>query len=188
MLSKAQSKKERAMKFSAIALLATACCLLASCRSGVPEPKVPLNMQLRSDSFSPGQPIPDKYSAYGASVSPQLTWSNIPDRTKSFVLLVEDPDAPKATPFVHWLAYDIPASEISIAEGQQPQGTPGKNDRGSTSYYGPKPPSGTHHYHFKIFALDAQLSLPSGADKDAVMKAMAGHTLGEAELIGTYGH
>lgn len=90
---------------------------------------------------------------------------------------------------MHWLVFNIPASTSSIAEGQTPEGaTDGQNDAGSTAYYGPKPPSGTHHYHFKLFAIDQQLTLSQGASKGEVMKAIDGHTLATAELIGTYSH
>ena len=161
-----------------------------ACRSGtgVPEPQTKMNMKLQSASFGDGQPIPDKYSAYGQNVSPQLSWSSPPSGTKSFVLLAEDPDAPSPTPFVHWLVYNIPATELSVDEGHMPQGTAGKNDHNSTDYFGPRPPSGTHHYHFKVFAIDEQLPLSAGADKNAVMKAISGHTVGQAELVGTYSH
>ena len=146
-------------------------------------------MRVTSTSFPAGQAIPDKYSAYGSNVSPQLSWSEAPPGTKTFVLLVEDPDAPRPTPFVHWLVYNIPVSTTSVNEGQPISGgTQGNNDNGQPAYYGPKPPSGNHHYHFKVFAVDEALNLNRGAGKDDVMKAISGHTLAQGELVGTYAH
>ena len=154
-----------------------------------PEPQVKTAMQLTSASFVANQPIPPKYSSYGASVSPELSWTKPPAGTQALVLLVEDPDVRGATPFVHWLVYDIPTSDTFVDEGHAPTGaTVGKNDDGSTGYYGPKPPSGTHHYHFLLYAVDKKLGLPAGATKDQVLKQMQGHTLGKAELVGTFSH
>lgn len=146
------------------------------------------NISLTSSAFQDGAAIPEKYSSYGANISPPLSWSKLPDGTKSEVLVVEDPDAPSGT-FVHWLIYNIPADATSIPEGSlPPQSLIGQNSTGNAEYFGPKPPSGTHHYHFKLFALKDNLSLPSGASKDEVMKAMAGRTLGEGEIVATYSH
>lgn len=146
-------------------------------------------MELRSASFPANKSIPSKYSAYGANISPELSWTKPPFGTQSLVLLVEDPDAPGAQPFVHWLVYDIPASDPSVDEGHVPAGaTVGKNDSGSSGYFGPKPPSGTHHYHFRLYALDKKLGLPAGATKEQVLKQMNGHALGQAEQIGTFSH
>jgi len=165
-------------------------CFLQGCGSGsAPEPNVATNMVVSSSSFASGQAIPEKYSAYGENISPALSWSGAPPGTKSFVLLLEDPDAPSKTPFVHWLVYNIPVGTTSIGEGQSPAGgVVGKNSANMVAYYGPKPPSGMHHYHFIVYALDAVLALESGAEKDAVVKAMAGHALGRGELVGTYSH
>lgn len=176
-------------KFSAYLLLCGI--TLVGCGKGTayPEPKPNVTMQFSSTSFAEGQAIPEKYSAYGENVSPQLSWSKAPEGTRSLVLLVEDPDAPRPDPFVHWLVFNIPASTSNIAEGQIPEGvTDGRNDADSTAYYGPKPPSGTDHYHFKLFAIDQQLTLSQGASKAEVMKAIDGHTLATAELIGSYSH
>ena len=163
--------------------------MLLGCGPKIPEPQSNNMMEVNSDSFAIGQSIPDKYSAYGSNISPAISWSGAPANTKTFVLLVEDPDAPRAQPFVHWLVYNIPASTTSMKEGQPPAGgTVGKNDNGGNAYYGPKPPSGTHHYHFKVYAIDERLNLGAGATKDDVMKAITGHTLANGEVIGLYAH
>ena len=154
-----------------------------------PEPQVKVAMQIKSASFFNTGPIPAKYTGYGAGVSPQLSWSAPPEGTKSLVLLVEDPDAPGPQPFVHWLIYNIPATTSSIPEGQPPAGSMlGKNDGGSTAYYGPRPPSGVHHYYFRLYAVDRQVDLPAGAGKDKVLQAINGHTLGRAEMVGIVSH
>jgi Raf kinase inhibitor-like YbhB/YbcL family protein len=162
--------------------------VLSGCKSETREPTATNHMQISSTSFSAGGVIPEKYSSYGQNVSPALTWTDVPAGTESIVLLVEDPDAPKPQPFVHWLVYNIPPSTTSIAEGQPPTGVVGTNGTGSIGYYGPKPPSGTHHYHFKVFAVDRQLSLKEGASKEDVMKAIDYHTLGQGEIVATYSH
>ena len=121
----------------------------------------------------------------------------MPDGAKSFVLIVDDPDAAEPKPFTHWVAFDIPANLTELREGlptdpvlQDPKGMKqGPNSRGQTGYMGPRPPLGdpAHHYHFQLFALDiADLGLEPGATRDAVLKAMEGHVLGEGELVGLY--
>lgn len=157
--------------------------------TGATEPQTKTSMTLQSTSFVAGQAIPDKYSNYGSNISPQLSWSSPPSGTKSLVLLVEDPDAPSPQPFVHWLVYNIPPSDTSVSEGNPPNGgVLGQNSEGDSAYFGPKPPSGTHHYHFKLFAVDELVPVGAGSTKDDVMKTIAGHTLGQAELVGTYSH
>ena len=164
-------------------------CLGAGCGSGTPEPASNVSMELKSNSFEDGKAIPDKYSSYGSNISPELSWTAPPVGTKSLVLLVEDPDAPRPLPFVHWLIYNISPTTYSIEEGRTPEeALVGKNDSGTAEYFGPKPPNGTHHYHFKIFAVDEPLNLASGASKEDVMKAINYHTLGHGEIIGLYSH
>ncbi|MFL6752726.1 MAG: YbhB/YbcL family Raf kinase inhibitor-like protein [Sphingomicrobium sp.] len=142
---------------------------------------------LTSSAFQDGQPIPTQYTCDGANLSPPLSWGEPPQGTKSFALVVDDPDAPSGT-FRHWGAYDIPASERSIPEGRQ-IGRPAMNDMGKPGYGGPCPPRGhgPHHYHFKLFALDAA-TLGLGADTkvEQVENAANRHAIGKAELIGTY--
>lgn len=164
------------------------CSVLIGCSKPMPpEPQVKTAMELRSSSFVGNEAIPAKYSSYGENVSPELSWTKPPEGTKSLVLLVEDPDAPKVTPFVHWLVYDIPPSDDSVDEGRAPAGsTVGQNDNGTEGYFGPKPPSGSHHYHFRLYAVDRRLGLPAGETKDQVLKQIDGHTLGQGELVATY--
>ena len=151
-----------------------------------------MKIQVASDAFADGQPIPAKYTGDGADVSPPLTWSKTPAGTKSLALICDDPDAPAGT-WVHWVMYNMPAIEDVLAENISKTGTledgreQGKNSFGKIGYNGPAPPPGkTHRYFFKIYALDARLDLPDGATKKDLLKAMDGHVLGEGQLMGTY--
>jgi Raf kinase inhibitor-like YbhB/YbcL family protein len=144
-------------------------------------------LQLTSDAFQDGQPIPTQYTCDGANQRPALSWGDPPAGTKSFALVIDDPDAPSGT-FRHWGMYDIPASARSIGGGQR-LGTEVANDFGKAGYGGPCPPPGhgVHHYHFKLFALDTErLGLAAGAKIADVENAANQHTLGKAELVGTY--
>lgn len=148
-------------------------------------------------AFEKDGPIAVQYAADGDNASPPLEWSSVPEGTKSFVLIADDPDAAKPKPFTHWLAYDIPAETTKLREGipgtpilQEPKDMKqGANSMGSVGYTGPKPPVGdtAHHYHFQVFALDVEtLGLDPGANRDAVLKAMEGHVLGKGQIIGTF--
>jgi Raf kinase inhibitor-like YbhB/YbcL family protein len=144
-------------------------------------------MRLTSSAFADGETIPDRYTGKGENISPPLAWEGAPDETKSFALIVEDPDAPKGT-FTHWTVFDIPPGTDSLAEdfsGNSPQG---HNDFGGDAYGGPKPPAGhgPHRYYFRLFALDTTLMLREGAGKDALRDAMKDHILTRAELMGMY--
>lgn len=144
-------------------------------------------MTLTSGDFGDGAPIPAKFGPNG--VSPSLSWSGEPAGTKSFVLSVVDPDAPGAEPFVHWLVYDIPATVHACAVGIPPdQGIIGSNDGGTSGYFGPQPPSGTHHYVFQVLALDSKLGLPAGASMAQVKSALGHHPLALGSVTGTYSH
>lgn len=143
-------------------------------------------MQLTSPAFQQNQPIPATYTCDGANHHPPLTISDVPAEAQSLALIVEDPDAPTKT-FTHWLLYDLPPSIRQIPEEEVPlKGTDGVNDFGALDYRGPCPPSGTHHYIFRLFALDTELGLPEGALKEDVLAKMKGHVLASAELGGTY--
>lgn len=156
------------------------------------------NMKISSAAFAAGAAIPEMHSGYGQNISPPLEWSGQPATTKTFALILEDPDAKAAAPepFVHWLLYNLPASTKSLPESVPT--TPrleefggalqGQNMRGSVGYFGPRPPAGDppHHYYFEVFALDTDLQLPTAADKPALVAAMKGHVLGRGELIGTF--
>jgi Raf kinase inhibitor-like YbhB/YbcL family protein len=152
-------------------------------------------MLLQSSAFSPQGDIPKRYTCDGENVSPPLKWSDLPAKTASLVLIVDDPDAPDpAAPkktWVHWLLYNIPPSASGLAEAVQtlalPQGTlQGMNDMKKTGYGGPCPPIGRHRYFHKLYALDSVLPDLNEPDKAILEKAMAGHILEVKELIGTY--
>jgi Raf kinase inhibitor-like YbhB/YbcL family protein len=126
------------------------------------------------------------YTADGKNINPPVTFSEIPDGVQSLILMMDDSDAPEGR-FIHWLLYDMPASTLQIVEGENPAGAKvGTNDFGQQGYGGPKPPSGTHHYHIRLIALDTMLDLPDGATHEEVEQAMDGHVIGFRELIGTY--
>lgn len=153
------------------------------------------SLQVSSPSIAQDKPIPPRHSEYADGVSPELSWTAVP-RAKSYALLTEDPDAKPITPFVHWLAWNIPANVTRLPEGlqEQPRLTEpdgvlqGKTSRGSTGYYGPRPPVGDppHRYHFLLLALDTILNVPAGADRDELLAAVRGHVLAKGELVGTF--
>ncbi len=148
-------------------------------------------MEIKSSAFGSGEMIPAKYTCDGADFSPPLDWSEGPAGTKSFALICDDPDAPMGT-WVHWVIFDIPPSATMLAEGITREkdlpggGTQGINDFRKIGYGGPCPPGGTHRYFFKLYALDTMLGLKPGITKDQLLKAMRGHILAEAQLMGTY--
>ena len=148
-------------------------------------------MEIRSSAFGSGERIPVKYTCDGADFSPSLEWTAGPAGTKSFALICDDPDAPMGT-WVHWVIFDIPAAALMLAEGITREkelpggGVQGMNDFRRIGYGGPCPPGGTHRYFFKLYALDAALGLKPGITKDQLLKAMKGHVLAEAQLMGTY--
>ena len=144
-------------------------------------------LNLTSDAFRHGQAIPTRFTCDAANETPRLSWNDPPQGTKSFALVVDDPDAPSGT-FRHWGVYNIPASARSIG-GSEQIGTEVGNDFGKTGYGGPCPPAGhgPHHYHFKLFALDVdRLNLAPDAKVADVENAAANHALAQDELIGTY--
>jgi len=152
-------------------------------------------MVLNSSAFQPNGPIPAKYTCEGEDVSPALAWSGVPSGAKSLALIVDDPDAPDpAAPkmtWIHWVLYDLPTSAKGLSEAAAADALPdrareGRNDWKRTGYGGPCPPIGRHRYFFKLYALDTQLGDLGEPTKAQLEKAMAGHILGEAELIGTY--
>jgi len=147
----------------------------------------PMNkLQITSPVFPHNGMIPSKFTCDGADVSPTLSIADIPEKTRSLALIVDDPDAPAGT-WVHWVVWNIGAGTKEIPEDSVPQGAiQGKNDFGKQGYGGPCPPSGIHRYFFKLYALDASLALKSGATKAQIEEAMKGHVLANAELIGLY--
>lgn len=146
-------------------------------------------MQLSSGDFRSQEAIPRRCTGDGEDRSPALTWSEVPAGTRELALICDDPDAPRPEPFVHWVLYGIPPETRGLPSGQEPAGAQqGKNSFGTAGYRGPAPPRGhgIHHYHFQLFALDQPVALGPGAGKAELLKAMEGHVLGRAELIGTY--
>lgn len=140
---------------------------------------------LRSGAFSDGGSIPRRHSCDGPDVSPELDWVGAPEGTAAFALVVDDPDA---RGFVHWVAFDVPGEQASLAEGASDRGgfAEGRNDFGRPGWGGPCPPSGTHRYVFELFALDRALGLTGTPTAGELRRAMAGHVLGTTRLVGRY--
>ncbi|MCP5124876.1 MAG: YbhB/YbcL family Raf kinase inhibitor-like protein [Gammaproteobacteria bacterium] len=154
-----------------------------------------MTFTLQSPAFAEGQPIPVQYTCQGQDISPPLTWTGVPDNTRSLVLIVDDPDAPDPQAprmtWVHWVLYNIPPEAPGLAEGiataHLPPGTEeGLNDWRRTGYGGPCPPIGRHRYFHKLYALDTRLAGLTKPTKAQVEAAMQGHLLAQAVLIGTY--
>ena len=143
------------------------------------------NMKLSSSAFEDNMSIPSEYTCDGADVSPPLSFSNVPNSTKSLALIMDDLDAPAGT-WVHWLVWNIPANKTGFSKGENVTFPQGKNDFGNLRYGGPCPPSGVHHYYFKLYALDITLDLNKGSTKEQLESAISGHIIEEAQLIGTY--
>jgi Raf kinase inhibitor-like YbhB/YbcL family protein len=187
---------------------------LTGCRSDAEEPRgsrpasgqaarlqgaKKMTIQITSSAFAQGHPIPKKYTGEGADVSPPLGWSGIPEGAKELVLICDDPDAPTDEPWVHWVMYKIPADAQGLPEGvprkprlKEPHGAmQGKNSwpaNEAIGYRGPMPPPGhgVHHYHFKLYAIEAHMTVEPGLTKKAVMANIRDHILAEGELMGTY--
>lgn len=144
------------------------------------------SIKVTSPAFHEGGDIPARFTCSGANDSPPLHFEMVPSAAKSLVLVVDDPDAPGGL-FTHWLVWNLDAKTTEIGEKSAPKGTTGRNDFGKTAYGGPCPPSGTHRYYFKVFALDTQLSLAAGAKRAQLDAAMRGHVVGQGQLMGRYG-
>lgn len=142
-------------------------------------------MTIGSSAFHQGGDIPAKFTCDGGGTSPPLQITGIPSEAKSLVLIADDPDAPSGM-FTHWLVWNIPPQTNSVAEGSPPKGVLGKNDFGKSGYGAPCPPTGAHRYYFRVFALDRELSLPSGAKRSQLEAAMKGHVIAQGELMGRY--
>lgn len=152
-----------------------------------------MTLKLKSSSFGPHESIPVRYTCEGEDLSPPLTWSNVPDGTRSLALIVDDPDAPDpAAPkmtWVHWVLYNLPpnAGGLPEAVATLPPGTrEGLNDWKRTGYGGPCPPRGRHRYYYKLYALDIELADLDRPTKVQLEEAMRGHILDNDELVGTY--
>lgn len=154
--------------------------------------RAPLTIRVKAKSFADGAMIPDAHSAYFQDISPEISWSGVPQNAKSLVLMMEDPDA-NIKPVTHWLAANIAPTMTGLAENMPKLETAngvlqGANYNGKTGYYGPMPPAGDkpHNYHFQIFALDTRLDLPSGFNRQALLDAMKGHVIAKGETVGKY--
>jgi hypothetical protein len=180
-----------------IVLIALPILLSCSCKNNK-QAEVPtegdkkmMEIKITSPAFAEGGMIPAKYTCDGADVSPPLQWDAAPKGTKSIALISDDPDAPVGT-WVHWVLFNLPADVKELAENVPPDKTlpngakQGTNDFRRIGYGGPCPPGGTHRYFFKLYALDTQLDLQPGADKDQLLKAMKDHILAQGQLIGKY--
>lgn len=152
---------------------------------------IPMTIQLTSTEFKQGGMIPRKFTCDGENISPELSWNNIPDSTKSLAIITEDPDAPMKT-WIHWVIFNIPPSihklpeHVPTLKKLESGALQGTNDFRNIGFGGPCPPSGTHRYFFKIYALDSMLSLKAGSTKPELEKAMKSHILAEGELMGRY--
>ena len=142
-------------------------------------------MKITSSAFQEGANIPSKFSCDGADTSPPLQIADIPSEAKSLALIVDDPDAPGGL-FTHWTVWNIPPQTSAVGEGSAPKGVRGTNDFGKSGYGGPCPPSGTHRYYFRIFALDRELDLPRSTKRNQLDAAMKGHVVAQGELMGRY--
>jgi Raf kinase inhibitor-like YbhB/YbcL family protein len=160
------------------------------------ETRAPGVLSVTAPAFAAGQAIPYPYTEYGERFSPALEWSGVPEGTKSFTVLMEDPDARTPRPFVHWLLYNVPGSTTRLYESVPPAmrlvdpagALQGHNSRGQIGYMGPRPPAGDppHHYHFQVFALDTVLPVPPGVDRETLLSAMEGHVVARGEHVGTF--
>jgi Raf kinase inhibitor-like YbhB/YbcL family protein len=141
-------------------------------------------LTIKSSAFEQNKPIPKKYGCQGQDINPPLTIEGTPKETKTLALIMDDPDAPRGT-FDHWVVWNIPPSTTKIEERSVP-GAEGVNGAGEPGYMGPCPPSGTHRYFFKVYALDTQLGLNAGSTKKDLERAVQGHILAKGELMGLY--
>lgn len=155
-----------------------------------------VTIKLTSPAFAHGERIPKKYTGDGEDISPALQWTALPENTKELALIMDDPDAPRPEPWVHWVIYKIPATATGLPENiakterpVEPTGAlQGLNSWNRVGYGGPAPPPGhgVHHYHFRLYALDTTLDLGPRLTKEALLEKMKGHIIGRGELIGTY--
>lgn len=150
-----------------------------------------MDIKITRTAFEDGGMIPRKYTCDGEDVSPPLAWTGVPEGAKTIALISDDPDAPMGT-WVHWVLFNLPATEKALPEAVPPDkelkngARQGRNDFRRIGYGGPCPPGGTHRYFFKLYALDTVLNLPAGATKAELLKAMEGHILAQGQLMGKY--
>ena len=152
-----------------------------------------MSLELTSTAFKAGERIPSRYTCEGEDVSPPLAWRGVPAGAQSLVLICDDPDSSNG-PWSHWVLYHIPADKKDLEEDVSPDarlpwgGAQGRNDFGNSGYGGhcPSPPGSTHHYYFRLYALDEDLGLPPGATRQQMLDRIKGHVLDETELMGIY--
>ena len=155
-----------------------------------------MSLTIESTAFKNNEPIPTRFTGDGEDVSPQVSWSGVPAGAAELALIMDDPDAPMAEPWVHWVIYKIPGDKTGLPESVAKTeivsslggAMQGKNSWGTVGYRGPAPPSGhgVHHYHFKIYALDQAPTVSPGLTKKQLVSKMEGHILAQAEVVGTY--
>ena len=150
-----------------------------------PALRKPRTLTVTSPSFSNGQLIPRKHSCHGEDSSPELRIAGVPSGTVALALVMDDPDAPRGT-WTHWTAWDLPPGATTLPEGKPAPGVEGITSADEVGYHGPCPPSGTHRYFFRVFALDDKLGLPRGAPVEEVWAALGKRTLAWGELLGTF--
>jgi Raf kinase inhibitor-like YbhB/YbcL family protein len=165
---------------------------VTACQSPTLDTSQAVKFKLSSPAFQDSGSIPQKFTCQGDNVSPELNWSEAPPNTKSFALIMDDPDAPGGT-FTHWVLFDIPADQQQLAEGAgssstgNPIGMSGNNGLSQIGYMGPCPPSGIHRYYFRMYALDVpSLNLKEGASRGEVEAAMKNHVIGAADTMSRY--
>jgi Raf kinase inhibitor-like YbhB/YbcL family protein len=148
------------------------------------------DLRINSPAFAGHKRIPERHTGDGEDVSPALEWTGVPEGTRSFAVVVHDPDAPLVDGFTHWVAYGIPGDASGLPEGAQDGVVQGTNSMGNSGYMGPAPPPGhgPHHYYFWIYALDDDLQLEPGLDRRALLDRIEDHVIEQARVIGTYEH
>lgn len=161
------------------------------CAAAPSSGKSPMPLSITSTAFEPGAAVPSLFTCDGRNISPPLAWKGVPAGAQSLVLIADDPDAPHGT-WAHWVCYDIPPAVSGLAQNMPKSdtlpcgGRQGITDFGTVGYGGPCPPSGTHRYYFRLYALDTVLSLPAKKTRKQVEAAMKGHIVGVGELMGIY--
>lgn len=191
------------LRMAAVGIMAS-CLALAGCSTQPPDKNagiVPTAKRIALDEVDArgslvvtsldlplGQPIAEEFSNYGANKAPRLNVSGYPEKTASFVLLMEDPDAPDG-PYVHWVVYDMSLNDVAAGKVPPANAAMGANSAGTSAYFGPRPPQGDkpHRYHFQVFALNKSLNLKPGATRDEVVNAFRNNVLAKGELVATYG-
>ncbi|HEV8359899.1 MAG TPA: YbhB/YbcL family Raf kinase inhibitor-like protein [Candidatus Thermoplasmatota archaeon] len=168
--------------------LAVAALALAGCASGPQPTDAPQTLTVASPAFAAGQPIPREYTCQGTNHAPPLALPAAPPGAVAYALAMDDPDAPRGT-FTHWTWWNVPASTRALPAGAdigELGGTEGSNSAGRVGYTGPCPPTGAHHYRFRVFAQDRGLGLGPGAGVEELGRALAGRVMAWGELVGTY--